>query len=335
MPLSLYLLTFVIVFRERALIPQRWLLAIHLVAVVIALLQLAQTERDTWFYAAGLGVAAFFTSALVAHRTLYEQRPAPRYLTEFYMWMSLGGVLGGVFAALIAPRIFSEVFEYPLLLALSFACRPGALSLATRSRDNPKVIFAFGALLMGGVLLIIGLPWAAAKIGTTFGVWGSTFAVAAVLAAATLVAWRFPPLQLTAVLLMYATIVILPSNVHRGQAQRSYFGVYRVILSDDGQFNVLQHGTTLHGAQRVRDESGQSHRQHHARHLLLPTRPHGLRCPPHELSSARSSARILAMVSLVSAPDRSPAMPPPARRGASSRSTPPLSASPNRRSSPT
>lgn len=256
MPLSLYLLTFVIVFRERALIPQRWLLAAHLVAVLVALLQLAQTERDTWFYAAGLGVAAFFTSALVAHRTLYEQRPAPRYLTEFYMWMSLGGVLGGMFAALIAPRIFSEVFEYPLLLALSFACRPGALSLVAGSRYNPRVIFAFGALLMGGVLLIIGLPWAAEKIGTTFGEWGSTFAVAAVLAVATFGAWRFPPLQLTAVLLMYAAIVILPSNVHRGQAQRSYFGVYRVSLSADGQFNVLQHGTTLHGAQRVRDVYG-------------------------------------------------------------------------------
>jgi hypothetical protein len=256
MPLSLYLLTFVIVFRERALIPPKWLLAIHLVAVIVALLQLAQTERDTWFYGAGLGVAAFFTSALVAHRTLYEQRPAPKYLTEFYMWMSLGGVLGGVFAALIAPRIFAEVFEYPLLLALSFACRPGALSLAAAGRYNPKVILAFAAVLLGGILLIAGLPWAAQQIGTTFGVWGSTFAVAAVLAAVTLLVWRYPPLQLTAVVLMYAAIVILPSNVHRGQAQRSYFGVYRVILSDDGQFNVLQHGTTLHGAQRVRDELG-------------------------------------------------------------------------------
>ena len=146
----------------------------------VALLQLAQTERDTWFYAAGLGVAAFFTSALVAHRTLYEQRPAPRYLTEFYMWMSLGGVLGGVFAALIAPQIFSEVFEYPLLLALSFACRPGALSLATaKPRRSESDASRSAAMLMGGVLLIIGLPWAAAKIGTTFGVWGSTSAVAA------------------------------------------------------------------------------------------------------------------------------------------------------------
>ena len=56
--------------------------------------------------------------------------PRARYLTEFYMWMSLGGVLGGLFAALIAPRIFSEVFEYPLLLALSMACRPGVFAAA-------------------------------------------------------------------------------------------------------------------------------------------------------------------------------------------------------------
>ena len=75
------------------------------------------------------GVAVFFTTAMLAHRTLYEARPAARYLTEFYLWMSFGGALGGMFTALIAPKIFSEVYEYPLLLALSMACRPGALSL--------------------------------------------------------------------------------------------------------------------------------------------------------------------------------------------------------------
>ena len=57
-------------------------------------------------------------------------------------------------------------------------------------------------------------------------------------------------------LLMYLAVVLLPSQVHRGQAKRSYFGVYRVIQSEDGEFNVLQHGTTLHGAQRIRDTPG-------------------------------------------------------------------------------
>ena len=125
LPLSLYLLTFVLVFRERSIIPRPVLLILHLAAVVVALVAVAQTRHESWFVSSAIGVAVFFTSAMVAHRTLYEARPAPRFLTEFYLWMSLGGVLGGLFAALVAPKIFSEIFEYPLLLALSMACRPG------------------------------------------------------------------------------------------------------------------------------------------------------------------------------------------------------------------
>ena len=134
-PLALYLLTFVLVFRDPPLIPTRLLLAIHLGAVVVALLALSQTRHESWFISAATGVLVFFTSALVAHRTLYEARPAARHLTEFYLWMSFGGMLGGLFAALVAPRIFNQVYEYPLLLAVTMACRPGALAFK-RDRDE-------------------------------------------------------------------------------------------------------------------------------------------------------------------------------------------------------
>src|SRR5512134_2039042 len=159
-PLSLYLLTFVLVFRERALIPPRLLLALHLAAVIVALVQLAQTRHDTWFVSSAAGVAVFFTSAMVAHRTLYDARPAARYLTEFYLLMSLGGVLGGLFAALIAPRILPEVFEYPLLLALSVACRPGALAFSRKSPREPLWLFLIAGI---GVLLLLWGPLVADK----------------------------------------------------------------------------------------------------------------------------------------------------------------------------
>ncbi|AHB49387.1 hypothetical protein W911_14905 [Hyphomicrobium nitrativorans NL23] len=254
-PLALYLLTFVIVFRERALIPRSVLLTAHAVAVVLALLQLSQTEKETWFYAAGYGIAAFVASTLVAHRTLYEARPDARNLTEFYMWMSVGGVLGGIFAALLAPRIFSEVFEYPLLLALTFACRPGAMDLMSRSRVQWA---GMAALVVGGWALIAWGPTLAFDYDLHFGRWGTTTDIAAIFALVALALWYFPPHMLVAALGMYLTVVLLPSGVHRGDAQRSYFGVYRVIQSMDGEFNVLQHGTTLHGAQRIRDEEGKS-----------------------------------------------------------------------------
>ncbi len=269
LPLALYLLTFVIVFRECALIPMRLLLIVHLAAVVVALLQLSQTRQDGWFVSSATGVVVFFTSALVAHRTLYDLRPAPRYLTEFYLWMSLGGVLGGLFAALIAPRLFSEVFEYPLLLALTMACRPGALSISFRNRDE---LLRIWLVLAGGFLAIYWVPWfaeqlpdvsldgvlgiAVDKLHTLMLEWGAAALIVLVLAILLIASWRYPPRQAAIAMLMFLAVVLLPSAVKRGDAQRSYFGVYRVTLSSDGNYNVLTHGTTLHGAQRIRDRDG-------------------------------------------------------------------------------
>jgi hypothetical protein len=269
LPLALYLLTYVIVFRERALIPMRVLLVLHLAAVIVALLQLSQTRHEGWFLTSATGVAVFFTSGLVAHRTLYDLRPAPRYLTEFYLWLSLGGVLGGLFAALIAPRLFSEVFEYPLLLALTMACRPGALAISLRDRDE---LLRLWIVLAVGVLAIFWVPWATDQLSdlTLEGIlgtalhelnlliirWGVTALIVAAFAILLLLSVQHPPRQVVIALLMFLAVVMLPSSVKRGEAERSYFGVYRVAVSSDGNFHILTHGTTLHGAQRIRDSSG-------------------------------------------------------------------------------
>ncbi len=258
LPLAFYLLTFVIVFRANALIPQHILLPMHLIAVTAALLVLSQTKNEGWFLTAPVGALAFISSALVAHRTLYEARPSAKYLTEFYLWMSLGGALGGLAAALIAPRIFSEVFEYPLLLALTFACRPRAFDLGERPREAGLALWLVVAL---GLLAAYWVPWAIARLPSgrlsILAIeWGSTAFVAAILAAVVLASWKLPPRQLTAALCMCVAVTTLPSAVKKGEAKRSYFGVYRVMQSADGQFNTLVHGSTLHGAQRIRDAEG-------------------------------------------------------------------------------
>ncbi len=278
LPLTLYLLTFVLVFRDRSLIPRQLLLALHLASVVVALLVLSQTKHETWMITAVTGVIVFFLSAMVAHRTLYEARPAARYLTEFYLWMSLGGALGGLSAALLAPKIFSEIFEYPLLLALSMACRPGVFSTGAISRlgdfckrlvalargdkqplmtepDKQEAI-ALWLILAGGILAIYWVPWAITKLELNTRDWGTTLVVVAILAVVVVAEWRNPTRQFLAAILMFAAVSTLPSGVKRGDAQRSYFGVYRVQTTADGQYHTLIHGTTLHGAQRVRDDEG-------------------------------------------------------------------------------
>jgi hypothetical protein len=251
-PLALYLATFVVVFRDAELIPSRVLLLLHVAAATIALVHMAQMKHGSWVFSSLAGGAAFFTSCLVAHRTLYEARPPASQLTAFYLWMSLGGVLGGMFAALLAPKLFSEVLEYPLLIALSFACRPGALDAFRKRREAMWSLF----LLALGVVLIFWLPWAADAQGITFKDFGTTAALAAALGIALVTAYGFPARQLALALALMLTVVWLPSAVHRGAAQRSYFGVYRVNQSEDGEWNVLTHGTTLHGAQRIRDAEG-------------------------------------------------------------------------------
>jgi hypothetical protein len=281
LPLSLYLLTFVLVFREKSLIRRDIMLFLHLLCVAIGLLVLSQTKHESWFVTAVTGVVVFFTSAMVAHRTLYEARPAARYLTQFYLWMSFGGALGGLSAALIAPRIFSEVFEYPLLLALSMACRPGVFNVGAVRRlwgtlssylgqsrsaksggeetvtdGDKQEMLVLWLIVAGGILAIYWVPWAVNKFDLNTGEWGTTIIVVGLLVLLLLSEVKRPLRQLTAALLVFCALAWLPSAVKRGEAQRSYFGVYRVQTSPDGDYHTLIHGTTLHGAQRIRDEQG-------------------------------------------------------------------------------
>lgn len=252
--------------------------AVHLVALILAMMSLAQTEHEGWFVTASTGVAVFFASTMVAHRTLFETRPPASRLTEFYLLMSLGGVLGGLFAALIAPRIFSQIFEYPILLALTVACRPGALRFDFK-RSGWDGLLSLWLVIAGSLLAIVWLPQAIAALpaldsaawpGSAWWMngfveiytavrlaaisWGSTTVLAALFGLLIIGLWRHPSRQVAAALGLCAAIVLLPSGVRRSPAERSYFGVYRVYPS--GQYNILTHGTTLHGAQKVRDPLG-------------------------------------------------------------------------------
>ncbi len=69
-------------------------------------------------------LVAFFVTALVCHGELARSRPKTKYLTEFYIWMSVGGVLGGLFNTLVAPVAFETVIEYPLVVAVACTLRP-------------------------------------------------------------------------------------------------------------------------------------------------------------------------------------------------------------------
>src|SRR5947209_15941393 len=126
LPLSLYLLTWVLVFQSRPLLPHKWVLMLQPLAIAGVIVLLAVGGEQNLLLTLGGHLLCFFIIAMACHGELARTRPAASYLTGFYVALSFGGMIGGLFAGLIAPYVFSWIAEYPILIALAVLCRPPA-----------------------------------------------------------------------------------------------------------------------------------------------------------------------------------------------------------------
>lgn len=119
LPLALYLLSFILCFEGGHWYRRRWYLPLYVVWLAAASYDLVYRlwKTGTWepiiFYSAGL-----FIACMLGHGELARKKPHPRYLTSFYLMIAIGGVLGGIFTALVAPRIFNDNYELPLIAVL-------------------------------------------------------------------------------------------------------------------------------------------------------------------------------------------------------------------------
>src|SRR5215510_1834132 len=245
LPLALYLLTFVIVFARHPIVPH-WVVVAVQPAFIIALVAVVIFDPiKTIVGLLAVHLSVFFVNALMCHGELARTRPAPRYLTAFYLWISAGGVIGGIAGGLIAPHMFNWVAEYPILIALAVLCRPGlALPHDRRVRH-----LLFGGLAAAVLILIVCAQYPVVLGETAF-----NWTVAAFLAASVLF-WRAP---LPFAALIAFVLLVNHSIVEQAGAMsvRSFFGVAKITETTDGQFRLLQHGTTLHGGQRIREADG-------------------------------------------------------------------------------
>src|SRR5438067_3228620 len=123
-PLSLYLLSFVMVFARRTLLSRRLMARVLPgAAVLLALVYLSGATQPAWFLIL-FHLLFLFAAAMVCHGQLADDRPDARHLAEFYLCLSLGGALGGLFNAVVAPLLFNSVVEYPLAVLLASYLRP-------------------------------------------------------------------------------------------------------------------------------------------------------------------------------------------------------------------
>ncbi|MGE5297357.1 MAG: fused MFS/spermidine synthase [Solirubrobacterales bacterium] len=236
-PLSLYLLSFIIVFSRRPILKHGWMLWLQV--WVLALLAVYFTEHDLWLVLS-LHMATLFLTAMVCHGELVRRRPTAEHLTEFYLWMSFGGLLGGVFCSLIAPAAFNSILEYPLILALACLLRPefGRGGSVRRLLD-----LALPALLTA-LYLHAWKHWPIFDVGPKGPIlfYGAT--------AITLFSFHNRPLRLT---LGFAAILFTTIHFDDMKRQlyreRSFFGLYTVCTNRAGNEHWLYNGNILHGDQ--------------------------------------------------------------------------------------
>jgi hypothetical protein len=249
LPLAIYLLTFVAAFRERPWIAHANVARLVPFAMAPLAVSLIGGDKVFWVTMIALNLVAFALLTLMCHGELYGRRPSPRRLTEFYLCTSFGGVIGGAFAGLLAPQIFNGNYEYPILVALAVLCMPG--------------IFAGGIRKAAGELwpwllpsMVLALVWCVTRLQLPATLELPFQVLLALLAAAMLfLRQRLMPFFGLVVLSFVITGLWRP-GIAPIETARSFFGVHKVAEVADGKARILYHGTTIHGAQRLRNEDG-------------------------------------------------------------------------------
>lgn len=247
-PLSLYLLSFVFAFNENSRVGE-WLSRF----APVVLLFTGGTAIVSWsegsITSALISVTMLFVVAVALHRRLFEHRPSPARLTYFYLIMSVGGVMGGIFNGLVAPLVFDWVWEHPLLVLAAAALLPNRPLFAWMDRFDIRqdlrrpillamilAAFALSALLgrlvveeadlavLGVTLLLVGLGVAAL---------GHRWVVCLILL----------------ILMVGRGGYDVINTSLEGARDRSFFGIYTVHEDTATNRRGLRHGTTLHGVQ--------------------------------------------------------------------------------------
>ncbi len=240
-PLALYLVTFIAAFGQRpprvALQAGRGVPALVLAAAI--------TMVDAVALPTGLEIALHLlvlsAVGLAAHGRLAADRPEPAQLTRFYLLVSVGGALGGLFNGLLAPLIFDHAVEYPLVLAASLFLVVGLRGKRRSVRVAPLRWRA------GEAALVAGIPWFLQQTAQRVGTGAALRDVGVFLAVAVgaLVAARRP------LAFALGMAIVLAGTLHPAfdavLTERTFFGVVRV--EAEGDRHVLVHGTTVHGWQ--------------------------------------------------------------------------------------
>jgi len=257
-PLALYLVTFILVFAPRSPLPHRLMLRVQPYFLLPLVILFFWGLKPVPLSLIPLHLLAFFVTAMVCHGELAKTRPPTIHLTEFYLWLSVGGVLGGLFNALVAPMVFDTLAEYPLVIALACLLRPPPEG-HEQTPNKRWLDLALPPILTGilGVLVLaisnsglghlVHLDDSGSWLGLMIIVFLSCFI------GAILFLFCDRPIRFG---LGLGGVILVSFLWANGQNQvlyseRNFFGVLEVVSDPVGGYHLLHHGTTVHGAQSL------------------------------------------------------------------------------------
>ncbi|MCP5395667.1 MAG: fused MFS/spermidine synthase [Sphingomonadaceae bacterium] len=252
-PLGLYLLSYVPAFAANRTVTR----AISYVAppVVVLAGSLAMVSQGSADMMGALAaIVMLFVVAVALHGRLYDTRPDASQLTAFYLIMSAGGALGGLFTALLAPLVFDWVWEHALLVLAAAILLPGMKWYDWMERLGWRKVMRIAVIL---ACLIIALQLGAKiydeiYVGDQNIVWALTGVIAVAALLVFTQRWAFVAI-LGVLMLSHGGIDTLQTS-YNGLRSRSYFGIYTIREFADTQVRTLAHGTTMHGKQHVEPE---------------------------------------------------------------------------------
>jgi spermidine synthase len=251
LPLGLYLLSFSIAFGESRVLPDFF----KRIAPIILLMSACAAFIDSTshpFIIAFVILFSLFVVSTVLHSEMFARRPHPEHLTRFYLAMSIGGVVGGLFCALLAPLIFDWTYEHPILIAVAaYLVAPVPIFAISRrlwdgSDKANRVAFRLGAV---AILISLGVLLG---LDTDYAVMIKTIAAIAIIDVA-IISFGNAVLfagSVIALMLALGGWEKVALSTQDGLMTRSYFGVYSVRTSGTSG-RLLVHGTTVHGVQNL------------------------------------------------------------------------------------
>jgi hypothetical protein len=242
-PLALYLITFIVAFGfDLPRVRRVGISALPGLGLVVAV-ELIKPTRTT-FLELAVDLVVLTVAAFACHSTLSADRPGVGHLTEFYLLLSVGGMIGGAFNGLVAPVLFNRLLEYPLVMLL-LVLTAFAL-MVPRSRPTIREVSAWlagAAVAAAAATALLSARWQSAQLGLL---------VTAVVVALTLLARR----AIVGVAALAAGLLVVPLVPQAALLRtRTFYGVYRVEASP-GQ-HTLMHGGVIHGAESTAPDGAQ------------------------------------------------------------------------------